>query len=270
MTAQAALHCHYRDGRHQLTKLRSHGQFVLRPTHPKSFEPWAQGGLDVARVSVSSGTAGPLGGDDLWLDVEVGPGATLVLNEISATLALPGPHGDSSKTTFTVRVAEGGTLIWLPEPVIAARGCDHHQKILVELEESSRFFLREELILGRHNESPGNIQQHLRITRGGAALYDQNLQLGRRYHGWDSPAVAAAAKAVGTMTIIDPGSAIGRKRSDIIGPHVASVGLDDDVVQAMALAENSLILRRALDEAAVRVGGMWSNHTTRVAAELEA
>lgn len=257
MTAHGVLRCEYVDGRNTITRMRSEGQFVLRPTHPKAFEPWTNRSPSAARVSISAGTAGPLGGDHLSMDVHVGPGATLVLNDISATLALPGNHGERSEMTCRIRIEDGGTLVWMPEPVIAARGCDHQQRILVDLDAGSRFYMREELIIGRHNEEPGNIEQRVRISRSGHAVYDQNLQLGSRYAGWNSPSVTSSAKAVGTMIIVDPGTEIGAERSDLINADTVSVGLEPDVVQTTAVAATSLELSRALDAAASLIGPPW-------------
>lgn len=259
MTARAALRCESLNGvPNRLTRLRSQGPFVLRPTHPKGFEPWTQGSLDAGRVSVSAGAAGPLGGDRLALDVHVGPGAVLVLNEISATLALPGNRGEQSVITCTVRVEQGATLIWLPEPVIAARNCDHRQNIRVSLAASARFFLREVLIAGRHNEAPGNIQQHVRVVRDQRPIYDQNLRVGRRYYGWDSPAVAEGGRAVGNMLIVDPDATIGHTRAEPIDDDTARMGIGEDAVQVTSVAADSLALSRSLDNALRLVGSPWS------------
>ncbi|MGH3352268.1 MAG: urease accessory protein UreD [Nocardioides sp.] len=262
MRARAALTCERYGTTHRLTRLRSEGPLALRPTRPKAFEPWVQGDASAGRVSLSAAAAGPLGGDRLELDVRVGAGAVLVLNEISATLALPGTTGAQSEMRFTIRVDDDATLIWMPEPVIAARRCDHRQSITVDLATSARFYLREELIVGRHNEEPGNIEQRLRIVRGGAPVYDQDLRLGSRYAGWDSPAVTEGRRAAGTMIIVDPGSGIGRGRTDLINKEAVSVGLDDDVVQATATAPDNLTLARALDEALALVGAPWSTPST--------
>lgn len=259
MTARAALRCERRGATsHRYTRLRSQGQFVLRPTHPKAFEPWVKGDPTVGRVSLSSGAAGPLGGDHLLLDVEVGPGAVLVLNEISATLALPGTRGEQSRMIFNVTLDEGATLIWLPEPVIAANACDHRQDINVSLAQDARFMLREELILGRHNEAPGSIQQHLRVLRDGKPVFDQNLRLGPRYHGWDSPAVSSTYRAVGNVLVVDPGSTIGQNRSDLVGQRTVSLGIDPETVQISSVAEDSLELARSLDSALDLLGEPWA------------
>lgn len=259
MTSRAVLHCENVGGRsNRITRLRSHGQIVLRPTGPKGFEPWTHRSATAGRVSVSAGAAGPLGGDRLSLDVYVGSGAVLVLNEISATLALPGTSGEQSIVTFTVRVDDGATLIWLPEPVIAAHDCDHRQNIRVDLAADARFFLREQLITGRHGETPGNIQQHVRVVRDGAPVYDQNLRLGTHFRGWNSPAVTNRSRAVGSIIVVDPASTIGAGRADLIDDNTVSLGLADDIVQVTAVAADNLELSRSLDEALRRLGPPWS------------
>lgn len=261
MTARAVLRCENPDGRaNRLTRLRSEGPFVLRPTRPKGFEPFTHGDPAAARVSLSAGAAGPLGGDRLALDVHVGPGAVLVLNEISATLALPSTSGAQSLITVTVRVEEDATLIWLPEPVIAARGCDHRQNIRVSLTQSSRFLLREDLLLGRHAETPGTVQQHVRVARAGRTVHDQHLRLGGRFRGWDGPAVADQSRAVGSLLVVDPGSSIGAGRADLIDENTASLGLDEDIVQVSAVAADSLALSHGLRRALTTMGPPWSPH----------
>ncbi|GAB3490189.1 urease accessory protein UreD [Nocardiopsis coralliicola] len=264
MSASAALTCEL-DGRgaNRLVRMRSEGQLVLRPTHAKGFEPWAHRRPGVARVSLSAGTAGPLGGDRLHLDVTVGDGASLVLNEISATLALPGTTGHPSLMSIRVRVGEGGSFIWLPEPVIAARDCDHRQEVRVRMAESARFLLRDELILGRHRERPGTISQRVRVTRGGVALYDQELRLGAGHVGWGSPAVAGGAKCVGSTLVVDPGSAIGAgaaagTRSEVVDGSTVIMGIAPDAVQISSLGEDNLAVRRSTSDALGLLGPPWA------------
>jgi hypothetical protein len=98
------------------------------------FIPWGAGGPTAATVSLIAGAAGPIGGDRLRLEVEVGPGSTLVLREVASTVLLTGLRGEESLTEVDVRVADGATFVWLPEPVIAARGCRHRTDIRLALE----------------------------------------------------------------------------------------------------------------------------------------
>ncbi|MEU3308860.1 urease accessory protein UreD [Nocardiopsis sp. NPDC006832] len=265
MSASAALTCEL-DGRgtNRLSRMRSEGQLVLRPTHAKGFEPWAHHQAGVARVSLSAGTAGPLGGDRLHLEVVIGDGASLVLNEISATLALPGTTGDRSLMSIDVQVGEGASFIWLPEPVIAARGCDHRQEVRVRLARSARVLLREELIMGRHGERPGAIAQRVRVTRGGGVLYDQELRLGGRHIGWNTPAVAGSAKCVGSTLVVDPGSAIGAgsaalgARSEIVDDSTVIMGIAPDTVQISSVGEDNLAVGRSTVNALKSLGPPWA------------
>ena len=67
--------------------LRSDGPLALRET-PRG-------------VYLVGTAAGPLGGDDLALDIDVGPGACLVIRSAAAMLLLPGPEGGESALRIT-------------------------------------------------------------------------------------------------------------------------------------------------------------------------
>ena len=77
----------------------------------------------VWRVHLVQVGGGPLGGDTLGLDVEVGFGQRLELCSAAATVVQPGRVA-GSVTTFTVnaRVAPGGSLCWRPEPTVVTDG----------------------------------------------------------------------------------------------------------------------------------------------------
>jgi urease accessory protein len=153
-------------------------------------------------VALVAGAAGPIGGDHLRLDVEVGPGAALAVGAVAATVALPGSHGEMSSSQVNVTVAEHGTLVWMPGTLIAARGCHHESVTTIRLEPHSRLLLREELMLGRHGESPGSLQQRLRVTLAGRALHDQELRVGPEAPGWGGPAVTGGRTALGTILVV--------------------------------------------------------------------
>lgn len=237
----------------RITRLRSDPPLVLRPTNPVGPEPlrrWKLRDPATARVSLAAGAAGPVGGDQLRLDVECGAGAALVLRSIAATLVLPGPDGRPSRSETTVRVAAHATLVWLPGPVIAARGCHHHAATNVFLEPGARLIVREELVLGRHHEPPGSIRQRLRVTFGDRPIHDQELHIGFAAPGWDGPAVTGGRRALGSLLVIDPAWGTGD------GLPAAATGTDaallplgaGPAVLATALAPDTLTLRSRLDD----------------------
>jgi urease accessory protein len=236
----------------RITRLHSDPPLVLRPTRPigaESFQGWNLHDPTPARVAVAAAAAGPIGGDHLRLGIDVEPGASLVLRNVAATLLLPGPHGQASCTETTVRIGTGGTLVWLPGPVIAAQDCHHHAVTKVMMDAGARLFLREELLLGRHGEQPGTIHQHLRICLGDCPLYDQALAVGPDIMGWDSSAVLGGRRAIGSVLIVDP--AWDRDPIDLPGRAVATdtvlMPLSGPGIVITAVARNGLALRRQLD-----------------------
>jgi urease accessory protein len=243
-----------RDDRSRITRLRSDPPLVLRSTNPDGSEPprsWELPGRMPVRVSLAAGAAGPVGGDDLRLAIDVERGAALVLRTVAATLALPGPHGLPSRSEVVVRIAEDGILSWLPGPLIAARGCDHHEAITVALGPGARLLLREELLLGRHGELPGAIRRRLRVCLGDQPVLDQELALGPETPGWDGPAVTGGRRAIGSLLLVDPCCERESFRTQLPAPSggTAFLPLHGPAVLVTALATDSLELRSQLNTA---------------------
>lgn len=241
--------------------LRSQAPLLLRPTQPKSSEPLVRQSASIARVSLVSGAAGPLGGDDFELNVCVGKGSTLLLNEISATLLLPGPRGGRSRMRVNINVEAGSSFVWMAEPVIAAHGCDHIHEINIDLAPSARMLMRDQLLLGRHNEPPGNFIQSLRVRRGGQTLFCQQLNIGPAALGWRSPAVIGAHKCVGTVLVIDPRWCRESPPTHLLAPHAALLALEGPGVMISALATDSWTLSKLLGQGINWLGDPWSPAT---------
>jgi urease accessory protein len=246
-------------GTTHITRLRSEPPLTLRPTKLGRDEPrelWNLGDGGAARVSVAAAAAGPIGGDQLRLEIDVGPGATLVLRTVGASLALPGPHGESSRAETTIRVAAGATVVWLPQPLIAASRCNHRAVTTMALDEGARLLAREELVLGRRGECCGSIRQRLRVTLAGRALYDQELCIGEA-DGWDGPAVTGGRRALGTLLLVDPALDPATRTASVGGAGVDSaiLPLARAGTVVTALADDSLTLRRHLDREWISVQG---------------
>ncbi|MFD4346616.1 urease accessory protein UreD [Streptomyces coelicoflavus] len=169
--------------RTRISVLRSGWPLMLRTTLPLAATPvtaWASRTADAARVHLAAGAAGPLGGDRLRLEVRVGPGSALVLGEIAATVLLPGTYGGRSRLDVRVHVGAGAALAWLPELVIAARGCRHTTDTRVVLEPGARLVLREEVLFGRYGEPCGGYRQRVRVETGQGRSTTRNSPRGRR------------------------------------------------------------------------------------------
>ena len=173
-------------GRTRCTTLRSAPPISLRDT-PE--------GLYV----VASG-AGPIGGDDLHLDLDVQSRASLEVRSAAASIVLPGPSGEPSSLRVRARVA--GSLRWEPEPTILVAGCDHRTTTTIELAVGATLVWREVVVLGRHDEPSGSLLQRLHVDRAGAPLLRNELPVGPRWPGADGPAGADGALVVTSILVV--------------------------------------------------------------------
>lgn len=248
-----------------VSTLHSDAPMMLRMARPKAPEPWVWtlgdtggpgGSGEVLRVAVAAGAAGPVGGDQLDLTVEVGAGSSLVLSEISPTLLLPGPHGERSCTRVRIHVAVGATLIWLPEPMIAAHGCDHVHDVAVHLADGARLFMREEILLGRHGEPSGQVGQRISVRLAGRPLYCQELQAGTRDAA--TPALLGDHRAVGSIVIVDPAWVEDPPPGRRLTGEAAVLPLAGPAAVISALAGDNLQLRSQLNAGLTTLGAPWT------------
>jgi urease accessory protein len=177
----------------------------------------------------------------------------LVLGEISATLLLPGADGAASRTTVGVTVEAGGTLVWWPQPVIAACGCNHLIEVRIDLAVDSRLVLREEILLGRHGETSGRLRQRLRVRRDQHPLHLQDLELGDTTGR--SPAVLGDHRAVGNVLVVAPDplpdTTVLLDRQSLVMPLASGAAL------VSALGQDNLEVRRRLLAGLETLGPPW-------------
>lgn len=202
-----------------------------------------------AEVHLVGGAAGPLGGDRLRIDVEVGPGASLCVRAVAASLALPARTGARSRLVVTARVGPGGRLRWLPEPLIGAANCNHLSLSMVELAEGATLLWREELVCGRHGERVGDVELGTSVRYAGRALLRSALTVGPRAPGWDGPAVLDGGRATGSVVLVDPSwAATGPPPAAVLGPTAAVMPLaGGPAVLATATGAELAQVRAALD-----------------------
>ncbi|MEU0535414.1 urease accessory protein UreD [Amycolatopsis tolypomycina] len=149
----------------------------LRSMAPLTLFPRRRPGSTAVVHLVNSATS-PLGGDDLLLSVHVGPGASLRLSGVAATLALPGLHGESSLSTVDVVVEDGGSLEYLPEPTVITARARHNAVFRASLAPDAYLHTREVLVLGRAGEKPGSLVTTLDVVRAGTPVLRQTLSVG--------------------------------------------------------------------------------------------
>ncbi|MFI0354750.1 urease accessory protein UreD [Actinomadura sp. 9N407] len=211
-------------GRVRLSRLRSDGPLALRET--------------ADAVYLVGAAAGPLGGDDLELEIAVRAGASLALRSAATSVALPGDG--ESRMTVRAEVEAGGHLDFAPEPAVAAAGCDHRASAVITLAEGATLRWYEELVLGRHGERPGRHTSRFDVTVGGVPLLRHELRLDSGVHG--SRAVLGDAGAVGSVLLVGPGL----PREPRTGEGVSVLPLAGPGVLITATAADSAELRRRL------------------------
>lgn len=249
MKSRSRIGATFTDGHTRLSCLRSSAPISVRQT-PDG-------------VYLVGTAAGPLGGDDLLLEIEVEAGARLVVRSAAASLALPGNTGLPSTVTVQAHVGAGGSLWWLPEPVIAGGGCDHRIHNRVALDSGASVVWRDELILGRRGERPGRVNNRIDVTLGGAPLLRNELMVGAGAPGWDGPAVLGDAGAVGSLLVAGPevtgdrGPGRPGEPSGVmsLGAGAAILPLAGPGVLVEALGSDAIHLRALLDRALAHLGG---------------
>jgi len=189
MKARAALRAEAdAAGRTRITVLRSATPLVLRPA--------------ADAVYLAAGAGGPVGGDDLELTVDVGPGAELTVRTVGATIALPGPG--ESVLTLRLTVAAGGRLSVVPEPTIVAARARHRSRIEATVEAGGVLRVSEDVVLGRHGEVCGAYRGRLRADLAGAPLLRHELVLDGADPVTTGRAAVTGARVCGSLLVVDP------------------------------------------------------------------
>lgn len=126
---------------------------------------------EVVRVALVPTQAGPLGGDHDRVRLHVGPGTTLEIVPITATLALPGA------STLELRATVHGRLILNEPPLIIAEGADVTRRTTLELATGAVATIRDIVVLGRTGEGRGRLDSVLRATLDGEPLLHDALRI---------------------------------------------------------------------------------------------
>jgi urease accessory protein len=225
----------------RLAVLRGESPLLLRRTGARHDGPGAT-------VHLVGGAAGPLRGDDLRLDIEVGPGAWLDVRSVAASLALPGRAGaPPSRLEVRAAVAGGGFLRWWPEPLIAGAGCHHAAGTRVEVDAGGHLIWRDDLVCGRHGEPAGDVRAATTIRYAGTALYRHELGIGPGAAGWAGAAVLGGGRAVGSVVLAGPDLAVVGESARALAGDAAIMPLAGPGVLATAVGADIRQVRAALD-----------------------
>jgi urease accessory protein len=241
-------------GRSRLAELSGEPPLLPRRTGPSTGPSTGpRAGAWPVEVHLVGGAAGPLGGDRLRLEIEVGAGAALCLRTVAASVALPGLDGAESRLDMLATVAAGGRLSWLPEPLIAAAGCRHQTTADVTVAPGGRLCWRDEVVCGRHGEETGDAVVRTTIRYAGQTLVRQDLAIGPDAPGWAGPAVLGGARATGSLVVVEPGWTVdGPPPAEVWGPG-AVLPLAGPGILASAVDADPRRVRALLDRCLAEV-----------------
>lgn len=122
-----------------------------------------------AHVALSAAQMLLLDGDRMDVQVAVGAGCTLRLEDIGGTVAYPRRSRETAgapdtQWNITAQVETGGTLLWEGLPFVAADDADVVRSTDLQLGAGAVAVLRETLVLGRHGEAGGRIRSLMSIA----------------------------------------------------------------------------------------------------------
>ncbi|MFB9902704.1 urease accessory protein UreD [Allokutzneria oryzae] len=232
MRAHAALVVRRRGDRSVLTTMRSAPPLTLRRTGTAG---------ETARVHLVGTAAAPLGGDELRLDIDVGPDAALELRSTGAQIALP--HASGGPSTVHIGLNLAGSAVLHQEPTVLARGSLVHNNASAQLTHDARLVWRDLVVLGRHGEEPGRMVQRWNVTRAGRPVLRTTTTLVDPLL-YRSPAIIGGATVLGTALVVSPGLTT---ESRVIG-HRAAVHALSGAALVTVLGEDAVEVEHALTE----------------------
>jgi urease accessory protein len=123
-------------------------------------------GQSIAHAVLVHPPGGLVGGDRLDIDIDVQPGAHLLVTTPAATRFYRSIAGEAVQAV-TARVAAGARLEWLPQETIAYSGCEGRNEVRLQLDEGASLIAGEVLVLGLPAAGlafeRGRMLQHLEI-----------------------------------------------------------------------------------------------------------
>lgn len=153
-------------GATRLARRAHRGPFVVqRPFFPE--------GRDVCHVYLLHPPGGLVGGDELRLDLRVGPAAHTLVTTPAAGKAYR-TLGPVARQSHALTIEAGGTLEWLPQETIVYDGASVEIETRVELAPGARFFGAETLCFGLPARAEpfarGDVRQMFDLRRNGAPI----------------------------------------------------------------------------------------------------
>ena len=169
-----------------------------------------------ARIALVATRALLLGGDHVVVDIDVGPGAWLRIDENAGTVAYDA-GGVTSSWIVHARVSAGGALSWFGQPFVVADRAAVSRELIVDLAPGGTAVVRDTLVLGRSGERGGALRTRTRVRHDDTALHAEDLDL-------VNEADRGAPGLVGTFRVLDTLAAYGFRPPPDDPPHPTTHG----------------------------------------------
>ncbi|WP_346274082.1 urease accessory protein UreD [Pseudonocardia sp.] len=164
----------------------------------------------------------PLAGDDVELDVRVGPGADLVLTGVAAAVALPGLERPSS-LTMRFEIGEDASLQYLPEPTVINARAHHRTALSAELHPTARLRAREVLVAGRAGEPTGRYRGTVRVEEAPAGPPERHCRAPGLHESADRTVLLVQTQELGDLPLGRSAAHLGRR---VLGTELLICGDD--------------------------------------------
>jgi urease accessory protein len=189
---------------------------------------------DKVRIALVATIALLLSGDDVRIDVRVGPGVSAEIVETGGTVAYD-MRGGAASWQVRGAVSPGSTLVWSGLPLVVSGGADVERRTDVELDGDAVALLRETVVLGRTGELGGDLRSSTTVTQDGRPVLREYVDLGLEHR--QDFAVLGPHRCLDTLTLL------GRRLDD--GPDVLQLAAEGSIVRSVTthLHESTLSAR---------------------------
>lgn len=181
-----------------------------------------------ARVALAAAQMLLLDGDTVRIEIEVGAGCTLEIEDIGGTVAYPG----TSSWAVRARIGAGGRLLWRGLPFVISAEARARRRTELVLGPDAAVLLRETLVLGRHGEIGGAIESGVTAAGDDGPFLVERLEADGAFPG---PGILGAHRVVDSVIAIGyrpptgPGDLVLEQPGAVarfLGQHAHASGLD--------------------------------------------
>ncbi|MBM0123388.1 urease accessory protein UreD [Pimelobacter simplex] len=129
-----------------------------------------------ARISLVPEGALLLAGDRVEIDIAVDAGVRLDVVEPGGTVAFD-MRGGRARWDVRITLGRGAVLTWAGEPFVVSAGAAVQRSTRARIRDGAVVALREALVLGRHGEESGRVQQSTEVLSESGPVLVEDLTI---------------------------------------------------------------------------------------------